>query len=104
MECDQLKTAFVQNLSHEICTPLHTIIGFSALLNNDDLTKQDIKEFTVSIKESGNLLIEIVHHVLGISKIQTGQVRLIPKPILIKSIFPDLLDLFNPIANSKILG
>ena len=100
-ESDRLKTAFLQNMSHEIRTPLNGIIGFSGLLNNDDLSKEEIKEFTDIICQSGNRLIEIVNNVLDISRIQTGQVEIRQKPILINSIFSGLLSFFHPLAHVK---
>lgn len=100
-ESDKLKTAFLQNMSHEIRTPLNGIIGFSTLLNADDLSKDDIKEFTAMISQSGKLLIEIVNNILDISKIQTGQFKLEQKTISINSIFSDLLTFFSPFARTK---
>jgi len=100
-ESDQLKTAFLRNLSHEIRTPLNAIIGFSALLNEDDISRPDIKEFTGLIKESGKRLIEIIHNVIDIAKIQTGQVEIKKKPVFIYSIFSDLFTYFKPMANTK---
>lgn len=103
-ESDQLKTAFLRNISHEIRTPLNAIIGFSALLNEENLNKPDIKEFTASIKEGGKRLIEIIQNVIDIAKIQTGQVEIKKKPIFIYSIFSDLSTYFKPMANKKNLG
>ncbi len=100
-ESDKLKTAFLQNMSHEIRTPLNGIIGFSTLLNADDLSKDDIKEFTAMISQSGKRLIEIVNNILDISKIQTGQFKLEQKTISINSIFSDLLTFFSPFARTK---
>ena len=100
-ESDKLKTAFLQNMSHEIRTPLNGIIGFSSLLNEDDNSKEEIKEYTAIISQSGKRLIEIVNNVLDISKIQTGQIVIKPKSILINSIFADLFTFFSPIANAK---
>ncbi len=100
-ESDQLKTAFLQNISHEIRTPLNAIVGFSALLNEDDISKHDIKEFTGLIKEGGKRLIEIIHNVIDIAKIQTGQVEIKKKPVFIYSIFSDLFTYFKPMANTK---
>ncbi len=100
-ESDKLKTAFLQNMSHEIRTPLNGIIGFSGLLNAEDISKEDILEFTSMIKQSGKRLIEIVNNVLDISKIQTGQVNIENKAILINSIFLDLFNFFHPIATAK---
>ena len=100
-ESDKLKTAFLQNMSHEIRTPLNGIIGFSSLLNEDDISKEEIKEFTAIISQSGKRLIEIVNNVLDISKIQTGQIEIKQKKILVNTIFSDLFTFFSPIANAK---
>jgi signal transduction histidine kinase/CheY-like chemotaxis protein len=100
-ESDKLKTAFLQNMSHEIRTPLNGIIGFSSLLNEDDISKDEIKEFTAIISQSGKRLIEIVNNVLDISKIQTGQIEIKRKKILVNTIFSDLFTFFSPIANAK---
>ena len=100
-ESDKLKTAFLQNMSHEIRTPLNGIIGFSTLLNDEDLSKEDIKEYTSLINQSGKRLIEIVNNVLDISKIQTGQIEIKRKSILINSIFSNLFTFFSPVAVAK---
>jgi len=100
-ESDELKTAFLQNISHKIRTPLNGIIGFSELLNHEDLNKDEIKEFTSLIGQSGKRLLEIVNNVLDISKIQTGQVRIERKPVSINSLFSDLLTFFDPVAKAK---
>lgn len=100
-ESDRLKTAFLRNISHEIRTPLNGIIGFSGLLNTEDLSKEEIKEFTAIITQSGSRLIEIVNNVIDISKIQIGQINFERKLILINTIFSNLLKFFSPFAKAK---
>jgi len=100
-ESDELKGVFLQNISHKIRTPLNGIIGFSELLGKEELNKEEIKEFTSLIGQSGKRLIEIINNILDISKIQTGQVKAEKKPILIKSMFSELFDFFNPVAQAK---
>jgi PAS domain S-box-containing protein len=100
-ESDRLKTAFLANMSHEIRTPLNGIIGFSEMLNDDDISKEDLKEFTSIIQISGRRLIEIVNNVLDVSQIQVGQVKIDIGPILLHSISSDLLGFFSPLAKSK---
>ena len=100
-ESDKLKTAFLQNMSHEIRTPLNGIIGFSALLNEENLRSDEIKDFTSMISQSGKRLIEIVNNVLDISKIQTGQLKLNQAHISVNSIFLDLFAFFNTLAKAK---
>jgi len=100
-ESDRLKTAFLQNMSHEIRTPLNGIIGFSTLLNDEDLSRDEIREYTNLINQGGHRLIEIVNNVLDISKIQTGQIKIEKEPIFINSIFSDIATFFAPIARAK---
>jgi len=103
-ESDRLKTAFLQNMSHEIRTPLNGIIGFSNLLEDEDISKDEIKECTSVIKQSGSRLIEIVNNVLDISKIETGQIETTNKTFSVNSLIGDLYNFFAPMAESKELN
>ncbi len=100
-ESDKLKTAFLQNMSHEIRTPLNGILGFSNLLQDEDISKEEIHEFTGVIQQSGNRLLEIVNNVLDISKIETGQIVINKKSISVNALLTDLHSFFNPIAKLK---
>jgi len=100
-ESDKLKTAFLQNMSHEIRTPLNGIIGFSELLNAEDVSKQEVREFTNMICLSSKRLLEIINNVLYISKIQTHQIIIEQESILINSLLMDFLNQFFPLANAK---
>ena len=100
-ESDRLKTAFLQNMSHEIRTPLNSIIGFSALLNFEDISKEEIREYSEAISQSGKYLVETVNNVLEISRIQTQQIVIEKRAIIINSVFSELLSFFSPIAKTK---
>jgi PAS domain S-box-containing protein len=71
-ESDQLKTAFLQNMSHEVRTPLNAISGFSQLLANENQPVAKIKKFSDVINSSCNKLIEIISDVIEISQIQAN--------------------------------
>jgi PAS domain S-box-containing protein len=100
-ESDKLKTAFLQNISHEIRTPLNGILGFSNLLQDDDVSPEEMKEYSVIINQSGNRLLEIVNNVLDISKIETGQLEVRYNTIALNSLVKDLYNFFDPIAGLK---
>jgi PAS domain S-box-containing protein len=100
-ESDNLKTAFLQNMSHEIRTPLNGILGFSKLLNSENLSREDIIDYTSAISLSGKRLLEVVNDILDISRIQTGQVIIENNQFSINSIFTDLQQFFSPNANLK---
>jgi len=71
-ESERLKSAFLANMSHEIRTPLNGILGFSQLLNEENLDKEDIKKYSGYIVTGGNRLFELLSNILNISKIESG--------------------------------
>jgi PAS domain S-box-containing protein len=75
-ESDNLKSAFLANLSHEIRTPLNAIIGFTDLLNDNDLDERKKKEFLSTIRKSGNKLLSIINDILDVSFIESDQVQI----------------------------
>ena len=75
-ESDKLKTAFLANMSHEIRTPVNGIIGFSQLLNTNDLAEDKRKEFVEIIQANADALISLIDDILDVSIIQEGQVKL----------------------------
>lgn len=91
-ESDRLKSAFLANMSHEIRTPLNAILGFSDMLCGDETLSSEIKEEYSSIinKNSDNLL-HIIDDILDISKLDTGQLKIIKKPI---DLLPTLNELY----------
>ncbi len=70
---DQLKTVFLSNMSHEVRTPLNSIVGFSGILiENQDLAWDDRKEFIEIINENCRLLLNLINEILDISRIESG--------------------------------
>ena len=74
-ESDRLKSAFLCNVSHEIRTPLNAIVGFSALLNDEDLTREDRESFNNIIKSRSNDLLNIINDILDLSQIEANQMK-----------------------------
>ncbi len=74
-ESDRLKTAFLHNVSHEIRTPMNAIIGFSSLLNEQDLIDSDRKQYTDIIFQSSNQLLSIINDIVDVANIETGLVK-----------------------------
>jgi len=69
---ERLKSAFLANMSHEIRTPLNGIIGFSQLLNEENLSKEEIKNYSGFIVDGGTRLLALLSNILNISKIESG--------------------------------
>jgi len=73
------KSEFLAMMSHEIRTPLHGVIGFASLL--DSLALPDRMRDAVSgIRDSADLLLALVSDVLDFSRIEAGELALLPQP------------------------
>ncbi len=75
-KADKLKTAFLENMSHEVRTPLNAIVGFSNLLAEDDISHEDRKEYIELINESNRSLLQLVNDILDVSLIEANQISL----------------------------
>jgi len=73
-ESAQAKDLFLANMSHEIRTPLNGIVGFTQLLRDTKLTKEQM-EFMTIIENSSEHLLSIVNDILDLSKINAGKVE-----------------------------
>lgn len=72
-ESDNLKTAFLNNISHEFRTPLNGILGFTDLLTQHDCSEEQRKLYRNAISESGKRLANLITDTVEISKVQSEQ-------------------------------
>ena len=84
-ESDRLKTAFLQNISHEIRTPMNGIMGFTELLDDPELTFEEMQEFIVMIRMSGDRLLDTVTDLMDISLIESKLMRISSSDVEIKN-------------------
>jgi len=75
-ESDRLKSAFLANMSHEIRTPLNAIIGFISLLEDEDISPEEKRQFYQIIKSNGYSLLNIINDIIDFSKIEAGQLSI----------------------------
>lgn len=78
VESDNLKTAFLANLSHYLRTPMNSILGFVELLDDKDTTPENYQLFLGYINENSQNLLQTINNIVDISKIQQGQTRVEP--------------------------
>ena len=95
-ESDRLKTAFLHNISHEIRTPMNAIVGFSAFLNEPDLTPDKRKDFTDIIIQSSDQLLAIIDDIIRIASIESGQEKIQESEIDVNLVCKLINEQFTP--------
>lgn len=78
-ESDKLKSAFLANMSHEIRTPMNGIIGFSELIDDENISEGNRKKYIEIIRNNGKMLVNLINDIIDFSKIEAGQVHIISK-------------------------
>lgn len=79
----------ISTVSHDLKTPLSTIVGYSELLGNSDInTKQSY--FVKNIKNSSEYITQLVQDLLDFSKIEAGKITIEKVPFLLPEIIEDI--------------
>lgn len=91
-ESDRLKSAFLQNISHEVRTPLNSIVGFSEVLST--LDNQEEKDKLVAIiKKNTDKLVSIFDNIVKISNAEAlGKGEVVKENFSINQLLRDIAD------------
>lgn len=100
-ESDILKSAFLTNISHEIRTPMNAIMGFAQLLPESFDNKANLEMFSSIIVERCSDLLEVINDIIKISRLDTGDIRIINAKFNLDDVFQEL-ESFSLNARNKI--
>jgi PAS domain S-box-containing protein len=92
---DKLKTTFLNNISHEVRTPLNGILGFAEIMSQEGLSKEDLKESVSMLNESSNRLLETITNYMDISLLTSGSMTVTYRKIrpvqILRKLYADLI-------------
>ena len=75
-EIETLRGDFISSVSHEFKTPLASIQGFAKLLQDENISEEDRKEYTQVIIDETDRLTALVNDILDLSKLENGSQKL----------------------------
>ena len=97
------KTRFLNNMSHDIRTPMNAILGYAQLME-DELKGKDLPETSEHLKklqQSGNLLLSIINNVLDMAQIESGRMEIDENYCRIEDVWKSLFAVFDEKAGEK---
>lgn len=84
------KTAFLNNMSHDIRTPMNAIIGFTSLAATHIDSRETVRNYLDKIMTSSKHLLSLINDVLDMSRIESGKVRINEEEASLPEIMHDL--------------
>ena len=100
------KTRFLNNMSHDIRTPMNVILGYAQLME-EELKEKDLPETSdhlEKLQQSGNLLLSIINNVLDMAKIESGKMEINENYGRLGAIRQSLFEIFEDEAKKKNLA
>lgn len=105
MHLHQTKDQIMANTSHELRTPIHSVIGFAeAILHHPTIkVHPEHREQLQRILKSGKRLNDLVNDLLDLSKWSKKEVSLFAEPLVLVEVISDCIELLQPLAKQKSL-
>lgn len=87
---NRAKTVFLNNMSHDIRTPMNAIIGFTSLAATHIDNKEQVKDYLGKIMTSSQHLLSLINDVLDMSRIESGKVKIEEKEMHLPEVIHDI--------------
>ncbi|MEB3372072.1 HAMP domain-containing protein [Saccharopolyspora sp. S2-29] len=102
-EASAYKSEFLANMSHELRTPLNSVLILAKLLADNmdgNLTPQQV-DLARTVHQAGSDLLQLINDVLDLSKVEAGQMHLLPEDVEIGELARSLESMYRPVAAEK---
>ncbi|MBR1628293.1 MAG: fatty acid-binding protein DegV, partial [Lachnospiraceae bacterium] len=100
MELNRIQNHFFSSLSHEIRTPINTIIGLNELTLREDIS-DTVADNSLNIQGASNVLLALINDVLDMSKIESGKMPIIPRPYETGDMLSEIVNMIWASARRK---
>ena len=97
---NKAKTEFLNNMSHDIRTPMNVILGYNHLMKSQ-LTESKQLDYQKKIEQSGKLLLAIINNVLDMARIESGKIKVDENYERVGEVVDDIISTFSSEAEEK---
>ena len=97
---NKAKTEFLNNMSHDIRTPMNVILGYNQLMKSL-LTEPKQLDYQKKIGQSGKLLLSIINNVLDMARIESGNMKVDENFEIVGEVVDEILSTFSSEAEEK---
>ena len=98
---NRAKTSFLNNMSHDIRTPMNAIIGFTTLAATHLDKPHQVKDYLAKIQTASNHLMSLINDVLDMSRIESGKVTIEEQEVHLPNLLHDLRSIVQTDINAK---
>ena len=98
---NRAKTTFLNNMSHDIRTPMNAIIGYTSLAASHIDNKKQVQDYLSKIGQSSNHLLSLINDVLDMSRIESGKMNIEEKTENLPEIIHTLRDIVQHDMHAK---
>jgi PAS domain S-box-containing protein len=98
---DRLKSSFLNNISHEVRTPLNGILGFAQFLVQPDITEAEKKEYLNILNASSERLLNTITGYMDISLLASGNQKVNPERMVLNMLIDRIYLKYLPAARMK---
>ncbi len=98
---NKTKTTFLNNMSHDIRTPMNAIIGFTALAAAHIDNKKQVEDYLRKISVSSEHLLSLINDVLDMSRIESGKVKIEERETHLPDVLHDLKTIIQANVHAK---
>ena len=98
---NRAKTTFLNNMSHDIRTPMNAIIGYTALTTTHLDNRERAQDYLTKIAQASNHLLSLINDVLDMSRIESGKVSINERPENLAEILQSLRNIIQSDIHAK---
>lgn len=95
------KSIFLNNMSHDIRTPMNAILGFTALATSNINNSKRVKDYLGKITMSGRHLLNLINDVLDMSRVESGKLSIDTTVCDLENVIRDVQDMIESQAEAK---